>query len=120
MSGPLAGEVLIVAVVACCAFGHGFSRGRGNLSAAAGFAALACAAETILAAIDAMDRDWLASAIALAVAAFWFWIWRRNRGNRKRSLRALGNKARARLAAMARNMPKPGPVLRPVPQGSGT
>lgn len=44
--------------------------------------------------------------------------WRSRRKRRKRSLKALGHKARARLAAMARNMPRPAPVLRPVPQGA--
>lgn len=52
------------------------------------------------------------------VAALRWWLWWHGRGGRKRKrpLRALGHKARARLAAMARNMPKPGPLLRPVPQ----
>jgi hypothetical protein len=39
--------------------------------------------------------------------------WRSRRKRRKRSLKALGNKARAVFAAMAANMPRPGPVLRP-------
>lgn len=45
-------------------------------------------------------------------------LWWLSRRKRKRSLKALGHKARARLAAMLRSMPKPGPVLRPVPQGA--
>jgi hypothetical protein len=45
------------------------------------------------------------------------WWWSRRRGKRK-ALKALGAKARARVAAMVKNMPKPGPVLRPVPQGA--
>lgn len=52
---------------------------------------------------------------ASGLLALVLWWWSRRR--RKRSLKALGSKARARLAAMVRNMPKPGPVLRPVPQG---
>ncbi len=54
----------------------------------------------------------LSALIALAV-----WLWTR-RKDMKRAVRALGNKARARLAAMARSMPRPGPALRPVPQGA--
>lgn len=56
-----------------------------------------------------------ASASALAALAVWLWT---RRKDLKRALRALGHKARARLAAMARNMPRPSPVLRPVPQGA--
>lgn len=67
----------------------------------------------------------LAGAIGLAVALvglaalrWWLW-WKGRRGKRrKRSLKALGHKARARLAALAANMPRPGPALRPVPQGA--
>jgi hypothetical protein len=51
-------------------------------------------------------------ASGLLALILWWW----SRRKRKRSLRQLGHKARVRLAAMARNMPKPGPVLRPVPQ----
>jgi hypothetical protein len=45
-------------------------------------------------------------------------LWWHSRRKRKRSLKALGNKARARLAALARNMPRPSPARRPVPQGA--
>jgi hypothetical protein len=37
---------------------------------------------------------------------------------RKKAFKLLGEKGRAALAAMVKNMPKPGPVLRPVPQGA--
>ena len=55
---------------------------------------------------------WAASGLLALI--LWWW----SRRKRKRTLASLGSKARARLAAMIRNMPKPGPVLRPVPQGS--
>jgi len=42
----------------------------------------------------------------------WWW----SRRKRKRSLKAIGGKARARLAAMVRNMPRLSPRL--VPQGA--
>ena len=51
------------------------------------------------------------AASCLLALILWWW----SRRKRKRTLAALGNKARARLAAMLRNMPKPGPVLKPVP-----
>jgi hypothetical protein len=64
--------------------------------------------------------DWPASAVYAVGVVVWvriFWKnWRRRKRNR--SLAALGHKARARLAALLRSMPKPGPVLRPVPQGA--
>jgi hypothetical protein len=73
----------------------------------------------VLALLYALHGNWPGAVANAGVAAFWAWIWwHHGRRRRKRSLRALGNKARARLAAMARNMPRPGPVLRPVPQGA--
>jgi hypothetical protein len=54
---------------------------------------------------------------ASGLLALVLWWWSR-RKRKKRSLKALGHKARARLAALAANMPRPGPVLRPVPQGA--
>jgi membrane associated rhomboid family serine protease len=54
---------------------------------------------------------------ASALLAMVLWWWSR-RKRRKRSLRQLGEKMRAVFAAMARNMPRPGPVLRPAPQGA--
>ena len=86
----------------------------------AAWAALVAACLVGEAVVDEMD-DWrLAALISLAGAAYWAWrAWRNwRRRKRKRSLKALGNKARARLAALLRSMPKPGPVLRPVPQGA--
>jgi peptidoglycan/LPS O-acetylase OafA/YrhL len=64
-------------------------------------------------------RYWLypASFGASALLALVLWWLSRRKGKRK-ALKALGNKARARLAAMARNMPRPSPVRRPVPQGA--
>lgn len=59
---------------------------------------------------------WHAAAVygLSALAALIVWWWRR-RKDRKRALRALGNKAKATLAALVRNMPRPSPRL--VPQG---
>jgi hypothetical protein len=45
-------------------------------------------------------------------------LWWLSRRKRRRSLKALGGRALKALAAMLRNMPRPGPVLRPVPQGA--
>ena len=45
------------------------------------------------------------------------WWWSR-RKRRKRSLKALGEKMRAVFEAMAKNTPRPGPVVRPAPQGA--
>ncbi len=87
---------------------------------AAMWAAGNAAVIALMAAIEAMGTNWFVVPVYVAGAVIWAWIawqnWRRRR--KKRSLRALGHKARARLAAMARNMPRPGPVLRPVPQGA--
>ena len=63
------------------------------------------------------DQQWWPGTVACGASGLlglilWWW----SRRKRKRSLRALGNKARARLAAMIRNMPERRPVLRPVPQ----
>jgi len=70
---------------------------------------------SVLTAHGAADWVNVASWAASGLTGLILWWWSRRK--RKRSLKALGHKARARLAAMARNMPKPGPVLRPVPQG---
>ena len=114
-------EVLCaIAVAAIAVVARGLAAGRGDAEGAARWAGIAAAAYGSEALAAAAGGDWMTAAVGAALAAFWFWLWRRGRRNRKRSLRALGNKARARLAAMAGNMPKPGPVLRPVPQGSGT
>jgi Flp pilus assembly protein TadB len=110
------GELLMTAVFTCCAFGSLAAGRRGKPALEHGLCGLACAAETVLAVLDALGGQRVASAVALAVAAVWFWLWRRGRKNRKRSLRQLGHKARARLAAMIRNMPRPSPRL--VPQGA--
>jgi len=49
-----------------------------------------------------------------ALLAFILWWWRRKK-NRLRALRLIGAKARARLAALIRSMPRPAPRL--VPEG---
>jgi hypothetical protein len=63
------------------------------------------------------DGGWLYTAAYGASGLLGLILWWWSRRKRKRSLRALGAKARARLAAMVSKIPKPGPVLRPVPQG---
>jgi hypothetical protein len=52
------------------------------------------------------------AASCLLALILWWW----SRRKRKKTIAALGGRARARLAAMIKNMPKPGPVLQPVPQ----
>ena len=79
-------------------------------------------ASTISAALAAAEGDFafmwfcLACAVINAIGA-WFW-W--NRRKRRRGPRAIGAKARARIAAMtARMRERPArPVLRPVPGGA--
>lgn len=100
-----------VAVISAC--GASFSRrSEGARTAWAGIAAMAYLA---LAVAYAIMSEWPLAGLETAFAAYWAWMWWRNRRKRKRPLRALGNKARARLAEMIANMPGPGPVLRPVP-----
>jgi hypothetical protein len=75
---------------------------------------------TVLIPLTVLTGDWPGTGVAAFLALIWWltwWLGRRGR-RRKRSLRGLGFKARARLAAVLRNMPRPGPVLRPVPQGA--
>jgi hypothetical protein len=65
---------------------------------------------------------WLAGLNAL-FAVVQAWLWRNDRRKRKRTLAALGNKARALIASMvkrAREAAKPRPVLRPLPQPAGS
>ena len=94
--------------------------GRRQYAKAATWAAGTAVILGVASAIDAAAGQWPAAAIYGAGTAGWAWIawknWRRRK--RKRSLKALGHRARARLAAMLRSMPKPGPALRPVPQGA--
>jgi hypothetical protein len=65
-----------------------------------------------------VSSEWLHLAAwgSSGLLALVLWWWSRRKGRRK-TLRLLGGKARAVLAAMAGNMPKPGSALRPVPQG---
>ena len=64
---------------------------------------------------------WEAAAI-FAFAAFWLWKWWKSyRRKRKKALRELGYKARARVADLVskqREAWKPRPVLRPAPGGA--
>jgi hypothetical protein len=64
------------------------------------------------------DHSWTGFDLGAAAIAAWL-LWRRRK--RKRALRELGAKSRARLAALvrkARESAKPRPVLRPVPGGA--
>lgn len=76
--------------------------------ARAGFGGTATAS---IAAVAAGGWLYAASYGASGLLALILWWWSRHR--RKRSLKALGAKARARLAAMARNMPRLPPRLVP-------
>jgi hypothetical protein len=72
--------------------------------------------------IGAICRDWLfaassAASFLLAVAVRWWW----RRKDRKRAIKALGEKSRARIAdlvAALRESWRPRPVLRPQPGGA--
>lgn len=116
MTSLTAGVICTVAITVFCVSAEAVATARGDAKAATAWAGIAVAAYGAEALFDAMGGEWWACGVSAALAAFWFWTWRRGRKNRKRSLKALGNKARARLAEMPRNMPKPGTVLRPVPQ----
>lgn len=63
----------------------------------------------------AMGRGWLNAAAFGASGLVGLILWWNSRRKRKRSLKLLGAKARARLAAMTRNMPRPSPRLVRVP-----
>jgi hypothetical protein len=73
---------------------------------------------TVSSSIAAVSNgDWLYVAAFGASGLLGLILWWLSRRNRKRSLKLLGVKARARLAAMLRSMPRPSPRL--VPQGAG-
>ena len=103
-----------------CAWRCGYSMGCRDYGRAAMWAAGVSAAFALITVIYAMGANWFVVPLYAGAAAFWAWIswrnWRRRK--RKRSLKALGEKTRKVFAAMARNMPRPGPVLRPAPQGA--
>lgn len=100
------------ALVVCCArrvpsgdgrFFADWARGGAGGTAGAALAA-------------AVSGGWLYVASWGASALLGLILWWLSRRQRKRSLRQLGNKARARLAAMLRNMPSLSPRL--VPQAA--
>jgi hypothetical protein len=67
--------------------------------------------------LAALVRDWAAAGGDAGLAVFWLWLWwRGRRGKRRRALKAIGDKTRAVLAAMAGNMPRAAP--RPAPQSA--
>jgi hypothetical protein len=88
--------------------------GRGPLGV------LLCAAGNLaLGVSELLARAWIPASFSLAVAAWCGWNWWRR--NRKRSPRALGAKAQARLAALVKTLReslRPRPVLRPAPGGA--
>ena len=64
------------------------------------------------------ERDWIWATTSVALAALTGWDWWHR--NRRKSARATGAKARARLAALVRALReslRPRPALRPVPEG---
>jgi hypothetical protein len=105
---PIAGGFVLMSV-----------RARRNSVAEAAWDLAAAVSYTALIPLNALTGDWPGAVLAAFLAVFaWVVWWVDRHGRRKRrSLKALGSKARARLASMLRNMPRPGPVLRPVPQG---
>lgn len=114
----LTSVALVPAFAACSAMAFlAQARGRPSLEAWNLASALTSTALSLSFALDGNEQP----AVVVGVLAVLRWrIWRRGpRGKLRRALRALGAKARAKLAAMARNMPKPGLVLQPVPQRAG-
>jgi len=110
--------IIVLLLLSCaCAFMSGRSKfhpGRAALRAAAVAVCLACAAV-----MDLMDGQWPAAGILLAGVAYWLWqVWRHWRRRKRSLLEILGYKMRVVFAKLARSMPRPGPVLRPVPQGA--
>jgi hypothetical protein len=103
------------------ALSQGVARASGHPGAVRGLSLAAALTYTSLTALSAIGGDPVGSGLAAFLAMIWWLNWWLDRGGRrrkKRSLKALGNKARAAVEAMLRNMPKPGPVLRPAPQGA--
>jgi hypothetical protein len=112
--------IVLLVLSLTCSWLCGHAAGGREHGRAAMWAAGVAAALALIAAIDAIEAHWAGVPLYAAGAVGWAWFawqnWRRRR--KKRALRELGYKARARLAALARNMPRPGPVLRPAPQGA--
>jgi hypothetical protein len=108
---------LTLAALACI-LGSAAAAGAGRVALALSLAGMTAVLAGLLALLYALQGDWPQAVLSAGVAAMWARLWWSGRKRKKRSLRALGNKARARLAALARNMPRPGPVLRPAPQGA--
>jgi hypothetical protein len=111
----------VLAVLSCCeVLTATASSRRGRLALASALTAAAVVTDTVLSVLWALRGDTVLSALWAVAAVIWAWLWWQNRGRRRKrkALRALGHKIRARLAAMARNMPGPSPARRPVPQGA--
>lgn len=100
----------------CCVIAAAVASSRGG---GRRLALLVVASYGVLAVLNALVSEWPWSALDAGVSLAWLWIWwNRKRPRRRKSLRQLGHKARAALAAIAGNMPKPGPSRRLAPQGS--
>ncbi len=78
------------------------------------------AANALIAAGWALVPDWFLAAFAGIVTVVCLWTWWRRNKERRRALRELGARSRARIAAMVTRMrERPArPVLRPVPAGA--
>ena len=113
-----AGSCLTLTAIACVLGALGAAM-TARVALAVFLAGMVALLASAIALLGALQGDWPQAVTNAVVAAYWAWLWWQFwRRRRKRSLRQFGHKARARLAAMARNMPRPGPVLRPVPQGA--
>jgi small basic protein len=113
-------ESFLILAALGCVFGTAAATATARLALAVFLAGMVALTAGVLALLYAFQGDWLAAVLLAFVAVLWGRLWWQSwrRRKKKRSLRALGHKARARLAALARNMPRPGPVLRPAPQGA--
>jgi len=107
-------EGVVAACWAATIVNIGVARRRGFMSGVARMAWVSAASYGTAALFLALGRDWPAAGGDAALAAFWLWLWwRGRRGKRRKALKAIGDKSRAVLAAMARNMPRPAPRLAP-------
>lgn len=110
-----AGTWCATGVAATCGIAVIRAHLRRNAEAEARYAWMAAAAYVVRALLDMIAWNWPAAARAAALAVVFLWLWWRKRKDRKKALRALGYKARARLEAMVRSMPRLSPRL--VPEG---
>ena len=82
--------------------------------------AVAVFTDLILTALNIAYRNWAATGVAVFLVLFSAWKWWRRRKDRMKVLDSVGEKSRARIAALVRSMrerAKPHPV-RPAPGGA--